>query len=160
MYMAHSIVKYLQDNNYEDTNNFRLALVEGKCVLSEWGYDIEPPDLSMFNEEATRVNFGLAAVRKIRNDILEMTDKFVLLDSPMPETTRHVILIPYRRALRDITSGIRNGTIPTPELNDNMKVVNLRNIFPTIPSTPGNYLKPIQARYRWMDYEGDVNGSK
>ena len=157
MFHAFAVNKYLQDLNYEDVNNFKLAQVDGKVVICEWEYEIDPPDISNLDERQLRIDFGIAQIRRVRNDILDMTDKFLLPDSPVAPLNRTNILIPYRQSLRDITTNIRNGSLETPIVGDDMKVSNRANIFPVIPTMPGNYLKFIQARYRWMRYAGDFS---
>ncbi len=155
-FTSFGISKYLQDQNYENTNDYKLALIDGTIVICEWNYtDISPPDLTSFDQLRLRTDFGLASVRKIRNDILDMTDKFILPDSPISLSERSTILVPYRQALRDITTSIRNGSVPEPNLDDQMTITNRANIFPVIPTMTGNYLKFIKARYRWMRYAGD-----
>lgn len=155
MYWAFAVKKYLHEKNFEHTDNFKLINIDGKVIIHEWGYDIDPPDISNIDHDHIRFEFALAHIRKIRNDVLDMTDKYLLRDSPISQSSSNRVLIPYRQALRDVPNGIKSGSLPKPDVNDeDMRIINLADIFPVIPNISGNYLIPIQARYRWMRLSG------
>lgn len=158
--VSQSIIKYLRDQNIEDTSKFAIGNNEnGQPVFAHWDYDIPPPDLSNADETAMRDDFSMTHIRKIRNDILDITDRFVLADSPIPNRMQVQIIYPYRQSLRDLTTAIRNKTVPAPELDDSCNVLNLSDIFPVVPTIQGNYLKIVIARYRWMRYAGNYSAA-